>query len=818
KIYKKWLGTVMRSLECFRRIHNLEESVLLFQTGQIRDSLTGFYNYNGFVDKAVSMLACVPNQGYYIDMIALDFCGINEVFEHYSISEGNQAVIDFSRMLEIAVGKGVSCALGNGEFLIAYFYNEKCESCVEDIQEYMSKALEDYNMENGLGKLYISVGSVQRQIVDVTGFEKLINEAVGNKNNNKTNAQRHSHDKLTREERDEAQFVADILDNNRFIYYFQPIVEAESGKIYAYEALMRADIEQYISPLQILKYAEHLGRLYDVEQATFTNVLKYLEENEDVFVGKKIFINSIPGNRLREEDNSFVWDRLEHYHNSVVVELTEQAELDDKELASLKGLYKRLEIETAVDDYGTGYSNVTNLLRYMPNYVKIDRMLLAGIHLSPQKQHFVKEIIEFAHDNQIKALAEGVETAEELKMVIALGADLIQGYYTARPSAQVLSGIDSSLQNEIIQYRHAAAKQNGKKVYEAGQESRISLVKLVTGDYSRIQFNSGDVTHRDVTIVGIPGFEAEMDIVVEDSYVGRIELMDVYLKGQKKAPGIIIGNHCDVTLALNGESVIEQGGVLVPESSKLTVQGDGNLIMKQIAVDGCGIGNTKDEKHGELVFDQDGAIEVHGNTMYGVGIGSGQGGKIQINRGRYVINLSGQDAVGIGSLYADCSPVIHRGDIEIHMVNVSGVGIGSLTGSVSLEMRKTSVVGYFGGHKCTGIGTLEGEHCTLDIQDAIVNMDMRVDESCGIGSQTGETDIEMDHFRLQAAVKGKEAVSLGNFAKTAKICLRQGDISSDVKNNLEIDVGADVFEIIGTRCQFKHNGEEIVRESIDEDE
>ena len=79
-------------------------------------------------------------------------------------------------------------------------------------------------------------------------------------------------------------------------------------------------------------------------------------------------------------------------------------------------------MEIAIDDYGSGYSNVNNLLRYMPEYVKIDRMLLTGIDADPHRQHFVKDIIEFTSTNDIKALAEGVETTKEMKTVIQLGA------------------------------------------------------------------------------------------------------------------------------------------------------------------------------------------------------------------------------------------------------------------------------------------------------------------------------------------------------------------------------------------------------------
>ena len=148
---------------------------------------------------------------------------------------------------------------------------------------------------------------------------------------------------------------------------------------------------------------------------------------------------------------------------SVVVELTEQSEISDSELDHMKATYERMGIETAVDDYGTGYSNVSNLLRYTPNYVKIDRALLSGIQDSPQKQHFVRDIIEFSHNNGILALAEGVETTEELKTVIMLGADLVQGYYLAMPGKDMVQSISSMVVDEIKKY--ALLKDSSEKEY-----------------------------------------------------------------------------------------------------------------------------------------------------------------------------------------------------------------------------------------------------------------------------------------------------------------------------------------------------------------
>ena len=244
--------------------------------------------------------------------------------------------------------------------------------------------------------------------------------------------------------------MSTILDDNKIMYHFQPIIEVKTARIYGYEALMRADVAQPLSPMDVLRYAEYYGRLYDVEKATFTNVINTMKKNSGKLTGgKKIFINSIPGHLLKEEELTVLEEYVSGHPDSIVVELTEHSEVSDESLRIMKKTYEKMGIKTAVDDYGTGYSNVSNLLRYEPDYVKIDRALLANIEESPQKQHFVRDIIEFSHDNGIKALAEGVETEDELRVVIQLGADLVQGYFTARPEREMIQSVESRIADSI---------------------------------------------------------------------------------------------------------------------------------------------------------------------------------------------------------------------------------------------------------------------------------------------------------------------------------------------------------------------------------
>ncbi|MBR4760379.1 MAG: EAL domain-containing protein, partial [Lachnospiraceae bacterium] len=418
---------------------------------------------------------------------------------------------------------------------------------------------------------------------------------------------------LSSEEQADYDTVKKILDENLLTYHFQPIVSAQDGSIYSYEALMRSKSERRVSPLTIIKYADMMDRLTDVEQATFCNVLDIVDEHWGEFEAK-IFINSIPG--VRVENHEKIGSRLSERSDVVVVELTEEAELSDDQLIGLKEFFQKINIEIAVDDYGTGYSNISNLLRYMPDYVKIDRSLLSDIQNRPQKQHFVREIIEFCHDNHIKALAEGVETAEELRTVILLGADLIQGYYTAKPAPEFITQIDESVIREIKSYQLEKKDGRSMRVYIAGKTNRVSLLSLVKEECTDIVIGRGEIVYKDITIVGTPSMKTEIHISVEAGYTGRITLENVYLSNVKDRPCIDVGERADVVCVIEGENVLRGCGVRVPESARFSLEGSGNLTILPNHKAYYGIGNDATGRHGELLLRQEGKLTIDARGSY----------------------------------------------------------------------------------------------------------------------------------------------------------------------------------------------------------
>ena len=618
-------------------------------------------------------------------------------------------------------------------------------------------------------------------------------------------------EQLVGEEKADCEAVEQILDENLLTYHFQPIVNVEDGEIYGYEALMRSSTERRVSPLSIIKYSGMMGRLADVEKATFLNVLGMIDESPEIFGDKKVFINSIPGVKL---DRS-IYDEMDalfkRVHKNVVVEMTEEAEVIDDELDSLKEYFRKKGIEMAVDDYGTGYSNIANLLRYMPEYVKIDRSLLSEIQDRPQKQYFVREIINFCHDNDIKALAEGVETSEELRMVIHLGADLIQGYYTSKPAPEVITEIGEKIREEMKQY--VSERQEGvtRRSYKAGRTVRVPLNTLTKEGYSEIVVGEDNPICRDVTFTGAPGMPTDLNMRIAPNYNGVLTLENVYFSNIKGRPCIDIGEGADVTLIIQGENVLKRGGIRVPEGAKLTLEGAGDLKIILDSEEFFGIGNDIKSANGRIVFHQDGEVHMDTSGKKGILIGSGLGGKISIQRGKYTLGASSGKCVGVGAVTGDVDIRISECAFTSEFSLTSGVCIGSMKGNAKIKVYKSSIKAMIGGSSIVSIGTLEGEHAQVDFDSVGVVINSRGDRSTGIGALYGHTDLSMTYTGIRGEGHGKDSMIVGAVSGDTSIKMGNSDMLVKIKTEVPEDIVLcrNHLSLEEARCNYTINGKEL---------
>ena len=818
--YRIWLRGVMRGLETLRREINLKKTNEILESNLIRDPLSGLYNYRGFNQKAESLLGLYNDKGIKsICAVAADIRNLSEINAKDGRLAGDKAIVHLGRFMQEAFPDGYVFSFGNGEIIVIDGLTDdskkKAEDAISGVREKLAVYTKAHNCTVPLDIYY---GYSEGEPEDRSGFERIASVAVANKNAYKLRIRSIGGDGSSEiDTKAQADLVNEILDQNKINYHFQPIVDARTGEIFAYEALMRVNVTPYLAPPVVLKYAGLFGRLYDVEASTFRNILDIVNTRTDEFaVGTKVFINSIPGQHLKDNDLSNLNDSIRHFGNRIVVELTEQDELSTEELTFLKKSYSDMGLDIAIDDYGTGYSNVSNLLRYMPKYLKIDRSLISEIQTSPQKQHFVREIISFSHDNGIKVLAEGVETQEELATSIHLGVDLIQGYYTARPAAKIVKEIDQEIRDEILRYNRLEKDEHNKSVYVAGREARVQLQSLISGNIKSIRVTNGEVTFRDITVTGIPGVTSSISLNVDDGYSGRIMLENVYFSGKDRKAAIVIGENCDITMVLKGENILNDGGILVPATSNLIIEGDGNINITVNDIEAFGIGNDPNSAAGNITFDQDGTVEVSLNASRGICIGAGGGAGIKIKKGRYFLKMSGQQGIGIGTILGDFAPYINNCLINLSSNMMTSVGIGSLEGNLDMRIEHIALISDFNGNDVAVFGNIRRGRANIDIYSVTFQSKFSATNGIMFGSlDCSPSNIEIEYATIRTECDGR-MVSLFRGTDLSSVvslseCSIDGKIESREKPPLDLDAMAFKHNKVGVMVDI--NGEARYRNS-----
>lgn len=210
----------------------------------------------------------------------------------------------------------------------------------------------------------------------------------------------------------------------------QPIVDLKRGEVVGYEALSRFRVEPRLSPDRVFAEAERRGLGAELDAAVVRKALQLFQSQpSNCFLS----INVEPGHLLRPE----LLGALGEQSNlgGIVLELTEHREVTDARalLKVLDQLRSRGAI-IAVDDAGSGYSGLRQLLELRPQLLKVDRELVTNVHEDAAKLALIQMLGELVGRLDGWLLAEGVETESELRVLQQLGVPLAQGYFLAKPA------------------------------------------------------------------------------------------------------------------------------------------------------------------------------------------------------------------------------------------------------------------------------------------------------------------------------------------------------------------------------------------------
>ena len=584
-----------------------------------------------------------------------------------------------------------------------------------------------------------------------------------------------------------AQLFSRIAQDNLLTYYLQPIVESHTGEIVAYEALMRTTGDIKMTPSQILKIAENQNNLYIIEKLTFFNTMKLLSDNQQVFEDRKLFINSLVGNLLTDEDFNELYLTYGELIEKTVIEIVEESATTPEGLETLKRRCGFTHAKLAIDDYGTGYSNSSNLLNYSPDYIKIDRSLISDIQNDLKKQQLVTSIIEFCQENQLQSLAEGVETVQEMKTVIRLGVDLIQGYYTSKPKPLFLNSISSEIKDEIIKTNLETRANTTKKIYSAQNDQEIDLLKLALEKYTDIH-----VYQSKLTIVSDPDKQVKMNITIMDNHSCELTLKNVNIVSGNSKPTISVGEYARLVLTVVKANKLGYSGIYVPMGSQFELRGSGNLTIDCYASEGIGIGNDYEHSYGDITVDMDGSLEIISNSVETLCIGGGYNdddSEINLRSGKIKIHMHSHNGLAIGSFNGDANIDISEDcslDLTISGIKVTGIGsckgIATISSAADINLSCT-------GAQSVGIGALEDGEGSIYIKQGKITMKMRSAKHSGIGAIKGSVNTKIKNAEISIDSEGDEITGIGDALGTGNVSIIDSAITMNILAAEPKDIG-----------------------------
>jgi diguanylate cyclase (GGDEF)-like protein len=219
---------------------------------------------------------------------------------------------------------------------------------------------------------------------------------------------------------------------------FQPIIETQSGKVFGFEALTRLPSSTCFNNIaDLFPFAEKLGQLFPLEtlcRRQAISAFPTITQNKEI-----LFININPqvliDPKFASGHTRKLLTKKDLVPANVVLEITERSAIEDfSTFRAALNHYRKQGYLIALDDVGAGYSSLQSVAELHPDFLKVDRSLIQGVNADPVKWALLETFVTFSKRIGCRIISNGVKTAEEMRTVVQLGVDYVQGFFVAEPS------------------------------------------------------------------------------------------------------------------------------------------------------------------------------------------------------------------------------------------------------------------------------------------------------------------------------------------------------------------------------------------------
>ena len=248
-------------------------------------------------------------------------------------------------------------------------------------------------------------------------------------------------DTVARERKERFDLAVALLDaikNHEFRLVYQPKISLSGRSVIGVEALLRWDHEAQaqVGPDTFIGMAEEMGIISEISKWVIRCSVEQAAAWEKSGSPLGIAINLSPNDLKNPSVIHYLIQLIEENTldpSLIEVELTERALFENEKMVlHLLGMHRDLGVKISLDDLGTGYSSLIDLVLLPIDHIKIDKSFIDNV-LCENYQILIKTIVDYAHNSNTKIIAEGVETEAQLSVLEKMGCDCVQGYYFSKP-------------------------------------------------------------------------------------------------------------------------------------------------------------------------------------------------------------------------------------------------------------------------------------------------------------------------------------------------------------------------------------------------
>jgi len=414
----------------------------------LHDSLTGLPNRMLCMDRlrhALELSKRRENYGFSVLFLDLDqFKVINDSLGH---KIGDQLLIAIASRLESCVRSSDTVArLGGDEFVVILEDVQDQEYVIQSARRAQSKLLEAFDLEGRHIYITASIGIV----CDLTGYtqpEEILRDAdIAMYHAKASGKARFEIFNTSLRERAMTRLemendLREALQRNEFMLHYQPIHSLKTNRLIGFEALLRwlHPKRGLIRPLEFIPMAEETGLINPIGYWVLNEACRRMRDWQIRFPQEPpltISVN-ISGSQFKQpnfvEQVRQVLDETGLKGNCLQLEITESVCLNSTE--GMRAVFEELAgmgIQFQIDDFGTGYSSLSYLQDYPIHTIKIDRAFIEKMGANNTSE-IVRTIIAMAHDLGLDAIAEGIETEEQLANLKKFECNSGQGFFLNRP-------------------------------------------------------------------------------------------------------------------------------------------------------------------------------------------------------------------------------------------------------------------------------------------------------------------------------------------------------------------------------------------------